>query len=74
MEDARADRDDILSVIIHFDAETEGSGNDRYQWRSSEYGTSAERWRLVVEYTAAAGLPERSYPRGAGRGVLRGVA
>ena len=53
VEDAIANRSDILSVIIRFDAEGEDDGNDDYRWRSSEYGTEAERWRLVVEYTEA---------------------
>ncbi len=54
VDDAIANRSNELHVLIHFDGELEASGNDRYQWRSSEYATVAERWRLVVEYTAVA--------------------
>ena len=65
VDDARANRNDILAVIIKFDLEGENDGNDRYIWRSSEYATEAERWRLIVDYTLP--LPpdagRRSVPR-----------
>lgn len=71
--DAIDNRSDILSFIARQDDEAVAGSTRRLRFTSSELATKEPI--LEITYTVAgAALPERSYPRGVGRGVERGVA
>jgi len=53
--DALANRAGTVSVILHLVSEGDDDLDRQTRWRSSEYATASERWRLVVDYTPPAG-------------------
>ena len=73
VDDAIANRSDIVALHLKLDDENPGV-DDVYNWWSSERSTQAQRWRLVIDYTTVGGQPmERGIARGVERGVGRGV-